>query len=58
MAKTPSVGLQHIRDAVLARKSVMAVMARDCGMSLDLLDSFAHGRADLPADILDLVVKF
>ena len=51
-------GLQIIREAVLARKSVMAIMARDCGVSLMLLDAFSQGLAELPADNLDLVVKF
>ena len=42
-----------IREAVAARASVLAIMARDCGVSMDLLDSFANGRADLPAENLD-----
>jgi len=57
MTETTS-GKDRIREAVLSRASVMAIMARDCGVSIDLLDSFAHGRADLPAENLDLVVKF
>ena len=57
MTKTTS-GKDLIREAVLARKSVMAIMARDCGVSIGLLDSFSQGRADLPAENLDLIVKF
>ena len=59
MTKTPAGGgLQVIREAVAARANVHAIMGRDCAVSLDLLDSFAHGRASIPADNLDLVVDF
>ena len=57
MTETKS-GKDRVREAVASRASVMAIMARDCGVSIDLLYSFAHGRADLPAKNLDLVVKF
>jgi len=59
MTKTPTItGLQIIREALESRKSQMAVMARDCGCSMDILDSFSQGRATLPPAILDRVVRF
>jgi hypothetical protein len=51
-------GVDLIREAVAARQSVMARIARDCGVGIDLLYTFAQGRADLPASILDEIVKF
>lgn len=58
MTKIPAGGLQLIREAVAARASVHAIMARDCGVAIDLLDAFANGRANIPAENLDWIVKW
>jgi len=59
MTKTPTItGLTIIREALTARASQQAIIAKDCGLSTDRLETFAQGRADLPADILARVVKF
>jgi hypothetical protein len=54
----PATGRDHIREALLARQNIWATMARDCHVSLGLLESFAHGRTELSIDKLDLVVDF
>ena len=54
----PAGGLDLIREAVFARRSVHATMSRDCAVAIDLLDAFANGRADIPAENLDWVVEF
>jgi hypothetical protein len=52
-------GLDAIRDALIVRSSVHAIISRDCGCSIDALGSFANGgRADLPANVRDKVVNF
>lgn len=58
MTEIPAGGLDIIREAVLARRSVWATLARDCSVALDLLDAFANGRADIPDPNLDLIVKW
>jgi hypothetical protein len=58
MTEIPAGGLQVIREAVAARASAHAIMARDVGCALDLIDAFAKGRADIPDPNLDLIVKW
>ena len=50
-------GQDEIRAAIRARKSNLAVIARNNGMSADLLLTFAEGRCALPADLLRSLTK-
>jgi hypothetical protein len=55
---TKAGGLQVIREACAARKSATVIIARDCGLAVDTLEAFAEGRANIPAEKLDLIVKW
>ena len=56
MTPDPTSGKTHIREAVRNRKGNIAILARDIGVSADLIHSFSVGNADLPLDKLELVV--
>ena len=58
MTETPAGGLDIIREAVFARRSAWVMMVRDCAVGIDLLDAFANGGADIPAENLDQIVKW
>jgi hypothetical protein len=59
MAEKPTIsGLQIIREAVAARANLLVIMARDVGCGIGLLEDFSKGRADLPADRIQNIVKF
>jgi hypothetical protein len=49
-------GLAVIRSALLVRAN-KAHFARDLGLGTATLDEFAHGRARLPPDTLNLLAK-
>ena len=50
-------GLDIIREALLARKGNLAVLARDVGVSASALDDFAQGnRETLPVDNIHAIV--
>lgn len=57
MTKTIS-GLDIIRDALMARKGNLAVLARDVGVSASALDDFAQGnRETLPVENIHAIVQ-
>jgi hypothetical protein len=58
MSKPTGGGLQLIKEAVAARRLVWSRLARDCHCSLDALDGFSQGRAELPLNIVHSVVGF
>jgi hypothetical protein len=52
-SETTMSGLQIIREAVASRSNVHAILGGDCGVGIDLLEAFAHARANLSADNID-----
>jgi len=58
MSKVATGGVDLIREAVAARPSVMAIMAKDCGVGMTMLDSFSQGHVDLPLEVLQAIVDW
>jgi hypothetical protein len=50
-------GTNLVREAVWSRRNRLTSLARDAGVSSELLDAFAKNHADLPVDAIQYIVS-